>query len=71
MGILRIFSEMLKAMLAGRAALVSENLALRHQLGVLQRSVRSRLTPFSSALLQADEVFGMDRILLHMEHIPP
>ena len=40
MGILRIFLALLKAILAGRAALVSENVALRHQLGVLQRSVR-------------------------------
>ncbi len=40
MGILRIFLGMLKAIFAGRATLVSENLALRHQLGVLQRSVR-------------------------------
>ena len=40
MGILRIFLALLKAILAGRAALVSENLALRHQLGVLQRSVQ-------------------------------
>ena len=40
MGILRIFLGMLKAILAGRAALVSENLVLRHQLLALQRSIR-------------------------------
>ena len=40
MGILRMFLGLLKAILTGRAALVSENLALRHQLGVLQRSVQ-------------------------------
>ncbi len=40
MGILRMFLGLLKAILAGRAVLVSENLALRHQLGVLQRSVQ-------------------------------
>ena len=38
MGILRIFLGMLKAIFAGRAALVSENLTIRHQLSVLQRS---------------------------------
>ncbi len=33
MGILRVFLALLNAILARRAALVSENLALRHQLG--------------------------------------
>jgi hypothetical protein len=39
MGIVGRFLTFLKAFFAGRAALAAENLALRHQLAVLQRSV--------------------------------
>ena len=39
MGIIHLVSAFLKAFLAGRTALAAENLALRHQLAVLQRSV--------------------------------
>jgi hypothetical protein len=39
MGILRLILASLKAFFAGRAALAAKNLALRHQLAVLQRSV--------------------------------
>lgn len=37
--------KILEALLAGRAALVTENLALRHQLGVLRRSAKRNVIP--------------------------
>ena len=40
MGVLRIVVLFLQTLLGTRAALAAENLALRHQLGVLQRSVK-------------------------------
>ena len=40
MGIIRLVSEFFKVLFASRAALAAENLALRHQLAVLQRSVK-------------------------------
>ena len=40
MGILRLILAFLRVLLGSRAALAAENLALRHQLGVLQRSVK-------------------------------
>ena len=44
MGIIRTVLAFLRALMAGRAPLAAENLALRHQLAVLQRSVtRSKL----------------------------
>ena len=39
MGILRLTWAFLRVMFASQAALAAENLALRHQLAVLQRSV--------------------------------
>jgi hypothetical protein len=39
MGILRLTWSFLRVMFASQAALAAENLALRHQLAVLQRSV--------------------------------
>jgi len=39
MGIIHLVLAFLKAFLAGRAALAAENLASRHQLAVLRRSV--------------------------------
>jgi hypothetical protein len=39
MGISRLIVAFLKALLGSRAALAAENLALRHQLAVLRRSV--------------------------------
>ena len=39
MGIVRLFLTFLKSFFAGRAVLTAENLALRPQLAVLQRSV--------------------------------
>jgi len=46
MGIIHLVLAFLKAFLAGRAALAAENPALRHQLAVLQRSVkRPKLRP--------------------------
>ena len=40
MGVVRVFDILLRAFLLPRATLAAEILALRHQLGVLQRSVR-------------------------------
>jgi putative transposase len=40
MGVLRVVAGLLRVLLAGRARLVAEDLALRQQLTVLQRSVR-------------------------------
>jgi len=40
MGIIQTVLAFLGALLAGRAALATENLALRHQVAVLQRSVK-------------------------------
>ena len=40
MDTLRMLVGLVRAVLAGRAALMAENLALRHQLAVLQRSVK-------------------------------
>ena len=40
MGMMRVISGLLRALLASRAGLAAENLALRHQLIVLQRSVK-------------------------------
>ena len=40
MGIIRTILAFLRALMAGRAALAGENLALRHQLAVLQRCVK-------------------------------
>ncbi len=40
MGIVRVFVILLRAFLLKRAALVAESLALRHQLGIMQRSVK-------------------------------
>ena len=40
MGILRLILAFQRVLLGSRAALAAENLALRHQLGVLQRSVK-------------------------------
>jgi len=40
MGIVQTVLAFLRALMAGRAALAAENLALRHQLAVLQRSVK-------------------------------
>lgn len=46
MGVVRVIVILLRACILRRAALVAENLALRHQLGILQRSVkRPRLRP--------------------------
>ena len=44
MSVVRVIVVLLRAILFSRASLTAENLALRHQLGVLRRSVkRSRL----------------------------
>ena len=40
MGVLRLVTTLLRQLLKSRAALVTENLALRHQIVVLQRSVK-------------------------------
>ena len=40
MSVLKVFVALLQGLLASRAALMAENLALRQQLTVLQRSVR-------------------------------
>jgi hypothetical protein len=40
MGVLRAVRLAVRGVLAGRAALMAENLALRHQLAVPQRSVK-------------------------------
>ncbi|MHC4090332.1 MAG: hypothetical protein ACYSVY_08650 [Planctomycetota bacterium] len=40
MGVVRVIVILLRACLLQRAALAAEILALRHQLGVLQRSVK-------------------------------
>ncbi len=46
MGVVRVIVILLRACILRRAALAAENLALRHQLGILQRSVkRPRLRP--------------------------
>jgi len=42
MGIVQAISAFLRAVLVGRAALAAENPALRHSIGVLQRSVEHR-----------------------------
>ena len=51
MGVVRVIAFMLRAFFLSRGALVTENLALRQQLGVLQRSVRR------PRLRQSDRVF--------------
>ena len=40
MGMMRVISGLLRALMASRAGLLAENVALRHQLGVLQRTVK-------------------------------
>ena len=40
MGIIHLALAFLKAFFAGRTALAAENLALRHQLAVVQRSLK-------------------------------
>ena len=40
MGIVRIFLAFLRALMLGRTGVAAENLALRHQLAVFQRSVK-------------------------------
>jgi hypothetical protein len=40
MGIVRVAWALVRSLLASRVALAAENLALRQQLGVLQRSVK-------------------------------
>ena len=47
LGLIRLFLGSLVALFRPRAAIVAENLALRHQLGVLLRSRPARL-PFTS-----------------------
>src|ERR1035437_1236124 len=47
LGLIRLFLESLVALFRSRAAIVAENLALRHQLGILLRSRPARL-PFTS-----------------------
>ena len=51
MSIVRVVAVFFRAMLRPRAVMAAENLALRHQLGVLQRSVRR------PRLRQRDRVF--------------
>ena len=51
MGIVTGVVLFVRAMFASRATIVAENLALRHQLGVLQRSVKR------SRLRQRDRIF--------------
>ena len=51
MGVVRVIVILLRAFLLPRATLLAENLALRHQLGVLQRSVRR------PRLRQRDRIF--------------
>jgi hypothetical protein len=40
LGVVRVFACLLRALLLPRAALATKNMALRQQLGVLQRSVK-------------------------------
>jgi hypothetical protein len=40
MGIVRMVLAFLRALMVGRAELAAENVALRHQLAVLQRSIK-------------------------------
>jgi len=40
MGVLQLVTALLRKLLKNRAALVAENLALRHQIVILQRSVK-------------------------------
>ena len=47
LGLIRLFLGSLVALFRSRAAIVAENLALRHQLGILLRSRPARL-PFTS-----------------------
>jgi len=51
MGIIHLVLAFLKAFFAGRAVLAAENLALRHQLAVLQRSVKRPM------LCKSDRIF--------------
>ncbi len=39
MSVVRVFVALIRALLMPRAVILAENLALRHQLGVLKRSV--------------------------------
>ena len=51
MGVIKMIGILLRALLANRAALAMENLALRQQLTVLERSVKR------PALWQRDRIF--------------
>ena len=51
MGVIQLVSSLLRALLANRAALAMEILALRQQLAVLERSVKR------PALRQRDRIF--------------
>ena len=53
MGVVRVIAFMLRAFLLSRGALVADHLALRQQLGVLQRSVRR------PRLRRSDRIFGV------------
>jgi len=50
-GVIKLIGILLRALLANRAALAMENLALRQQLAVLERSVKR------PALRQSDRIF--------------
>jgi len=51
MGVVRVIVILLRAVLLPRATLAAETLALRHQLGILQRSVKR------PRLRQRDRIF--------------
>ena len=55
MGALQLVTALLRQLLKSRAALVAENLALRHQIVILQRSVKR------PRLHRRDRIFSMIR----------
>ena len=69
MGIIQTVLAFLRVLLVGRAALAAENLALRHQLAVLQRSAKRPSLEDLNHQLAGQDTLGIPVDSTH--HRPP
>ena len=70
MDVLRLILAFLRVFFGSQAALAAENLALRHQLAVLQRSVRRPKLRRSDRIFWSMVVWGVARLQVRLAHRP-